>query len=270
MRDLIKQTLQQLQDWFGEGVFTDEQQFKSGIADALGTINIASSEREIISDLLVFAFFKMNAYVRLQAALNKGELFVVGALISELNQMRFFGKAEDEARVVIESIAELIGYTLPTSATQSQLVPKLLQPVAPKPKQTTKSQPIPSPELTVVQKGISKGDIIRFGKYDWLVLKVNPDNTALIITKDIIEQRAYHHKDRRYGLEQERQEKERRKQQWIERGRCRYCGGRFKRSSSLFPKKCKSCGSSSRGDFNKDDEERRNPYGYEKINGIIP
>lgn len=35
------------------------------------------------------------------------------------------------------------------------------------------------------------GDIISFGNYDWRVLVIQ-DNTALIITENIIEQRSYH------------------------------------------------------------------------------
>jgi len=48
-------------------------------------------------------------------------------------------------------------------------------------------------QIDIKKHQIKAGDFICFGKYDWLVLRVADD--VLIISKDIIEQRPYHHAD---------------------------------------------------------------------------
>jgi len=59
---------------------------------------------------------------------------------------------------------------------------------------TNPPTPTPRPEritsTPVPQQG-NVGDIITFGKYEWLVLETYNDGSMLIITKDIVEQRAY-------------------------------------------------------------------------------
>lgn len=55
-------------------------------------------------------------------------------------------------------------------------------------------KPDPKPHLV--------GDLVFFGQYKWRILKINSNNTALIITEDIINKMAYH--NRKIGISWER------------------------------------------------------------------
>jgi len=108
--------------------------------------------------LVDIAIGKMNASERIEQSTSRNMATDVRNLTTEMRKKYYI--EENAARITIECIAELHGYTAPEVFEPLRLLPKI-------------------------------GDVVRFGDYDWKVLDVQ-DGKALLLSEDILEQRAYH------------------------------------------------------------------------------
>jgi formylglycine-generating enzyme required for sulfatase activity len=111
MKATIKQILQVLNGHFGASIFLDPRQFKSALADV--PIEIDAKK---VRNLLNTAIEDIKAYPRLELALADNNPFVIDNLVVE---MLDHWPEKATAQVVIECIAELLGYTLPPSPPSS-------------------------------------------------------------------------------------------------------------------------------------------------------
>ena len=71
MRDVIKQALKDLQNIYGDVVFTNPAQFKNSLGDVLGNRGVMASEAKRLRNLLNFAIIDMQSYSRLKTAFSK-------------------------------------------------------------------------------------------------------------------------------------------------------------------------------------------------------
>ncbi|MCL2577894.1 MAG: DUF6273 domain-containing protein [Defluviitaleaceae bacterium] len=144
MRNEIREALQRCQNTFGEEAFEDR---------ALASIIIDPVR------LLITLALKIDAYSRLKNSSSRNMATDVFNLTKEMQKKYFI--EENAAKMTIECIAELLGYTPPTDIPQEQ--PSL-------------------PEI---------GGVMRFGDYEWRVLDIQNDK-ILLLSENILEQRAYH------------------------------------------------------------------------------
>ena len=152
MRDEIRQALQNYKNLFGEEIFDNPAAFSSKLPGA---------PAHPIQILIISAIGGMDAYSRLKNSTSRNMYTDVTNLSKEMRKKYFI--EENAAKIVIESIAELLGYTPPTDIEHAEVA-------------------IPS---------LSVGNTIAFGDYNWLVLDVQGDK-ALLITENITELRAFH------------------------------------------------------------------------------
>jgi len=103
MKTTIKQALQTLNKHFGASIFSNPKQFKAALAD----VPIESDAKKI-RNLLNIAICEMKAYSRLESSLSNKNNFVVDNLSEEM--LSDFAIDKPTAQMVIESIAELLGY----------------------------------------------------------------------------------------------------------------------------------------------------------------
>lgn len=121
------------------------------------------SSAEPMRVLISCAISGMNVYSRLKNSTSRNIPTDVNNLARELRKKYFI--EESAARIAIECIAELLGYIPPTQ--QEQARPEIVSP--------------------------SINDIVHFGDYDWRVLDFDAkDGNALLLSENILEQRAYH------------------------------------------------------------------------------
>ncbi|MCL2398977.1 MAG: DUF6273 domain-containing protein [Defluviitaleaceae bacterium] len=146
MRNEIRQALQNHQTLFGENAFANP---------------LSNTSTEPLQILVNIAISEMDAYSRLKNSTSRNMSTDVYNLTRELSKKYYI--EENAAKVVIECIAELLGYIPPADI-------ELIQPTA---------------------LSISVGDIMQFGDYDWRVLDIQNDK-ALLLSINILEQRAYH------------------------------------------------------------------------------
>jgi formylglycine-generating enzyme required for sulfatase activity len=118
MKNTIKQVLETLKNTFGDSIFTDPKRFKAAIADTP-----IESDGKYIRFLLSIAICDMKAYSHLETP-HSNKDFIVGNLIAEMSTDYIRGD-NAAAQAVIESIAELLGYT---PSVQSQLTTRSAQP----------------------------------------------------------------------------------------------------------------------------------------------
>jgi uncharacterized protein (TIGR02145 family) len=102
MRATIKQVLQTLRGHFGESIFSNPKQFKAALADVP-----IETDGKRIRNLLNIAMCEMKAYSRLESSLSNNT-FIVDNLSAELSSD--FMIDVSAAKMVIENIAELLGY----------------------------------------------------------------------------------------------------------------------------------------------------------------
>jgi len=158
MRNEIRQALQDYQNIFGKEVFFNSKAFSSKRLNAFSNDPI-----DPIEVLINNAISGINAYSRLKNSSSRNMTTDVCNLTRELRKKYFV--EENAAKIVIECIAELLGYTSPTNLEQAQ--PMVLLASAP------------------------VGGILQFGDYDWRVIDVQSDK-MLLLSENILEQRAYH------------------------------------------------------------------------------
>jgi len=156
MRNEIRQALQDCQNRFGKEYFEDAANFTAKMTKALPNVLA-----EPVYILLNSAISGMNAYSRIKNSSSRNMNTDVRNLTRELRKKYFI--EESAAKATIECIAELLGFIPPTC-----------------------DEP-PPPAFT----NISIGEIVQFGDFCWRVLDVE-NGKALVISDDILEQRAYH------------------------------------------------------------------------------
>jgi formylglycine-generating enzyme required for sulfatase activity len=129
VKTTIKHVLQELNGHFGASIFLDPSRFGGACADVLKN----ESGTKKIRNLLKTAMFDIKGYLRLKSSLSSKGLFIVDNLVSEL--MSDFGTEELNAKMVIECIAELLGYTPPPSPPvqspkqpQATIIPSPIKP----------------------------------------------------------------------------------------------------------------------------------------------
>jgi formylglycine-generating enzyme required for sulfatase activity len=147
MKNTIKQVLETLKNTFGDSIFTDPKRFKAAHAD----VQIESYGKKI-RNLLNIAMCDVKAYSRLETAIANKNLFVVDNLAMEMSDDYDINR--DTARMVIESVAELLGY-----APNAQ-PPSVVKPVQPTIQTATPTPPIIScpiaGDMVFVQGGTFK------------------------------------------------------------------------------------------------------------------
>ncbi|MCL2500541.1 MAG: DUF6273 domain-containing protein [Defluviitaleaceae bacterium] len=131
------------------------------------TIRQALRDRAAVSapikNLINIALDEMDALTRLRDSSSRNMQTDVNNLTRELRKKYFI--EENAARMVIESIAELLGYVPPADCeTCAPLIS------------------VDSPEIN---------EVVIFGDYTWRVLDIQ-DDKALLLSTFIMEQRAYH------------------------------------------------------------------------------
>jgi uncharacterized protein (TIGR02145 family) len=114
VKTTIKQVLQTLNTHFVASIFSNPRQFKAALADVP-----IETDGKRIRNLLNIAMCEMKAYSRLESSLSNNT-FVVDNLSAELSSD--FMIDVSAAKMVIESIAELLGY-------KPVVVPKITNPV---------------------------------------------------------------------------------------------------------------------------------------------
>ena len=119
MKDIIRQVLQNLNNQHGAEVFTSQRQFKSALGDALGEMRtrqqIEASEAKRVYNLLIKVICDMEAYSRLEAHFVSGNVFAVDNMTNELSSDHIIPK--DVAQMVMECVAELVGYEVVDEVT---------------------------------------------------------------------------------------------------------------------------------------------------------
>ena len=154
MRDEIRQVLQDYQKLFGKEIFAHPDEFSSKLSGLL---------TEPIHILINSAIGGIDAYSRLENSSSRNMATDVYNLTREMRKKYFV--EENAAKMTIECIAELLGYTPPVEFEQTQ------------------PETSPSPV----------GSIVKFGDYDWCVLVLDVINSKmLLLSENILEQRAYH------------------------------------------------------------------------------
>jgi len=159
MRDKIRQALQDCINFFGEETFEYPEEFNVRQRDVFSYASTGP-----IHILINCAISGVDAYSRIKNSTSRNMTTDVYNLTRELCKKYYI--QENAAKVVIECIAELRGYTPPTDCEDCE-------------------QTQPAISLAPV------GNIVQFGDYDWRVLEVEKDK-VLILSEAILEQRAYH------------------------------------------------------------------------------
>jgi len=158
MRNEIRQVLQDYQNHLGEEAFVNPVAFEQKRLNVFPNASI-----EPIQILINCAIGGMDAYSRIKNSSSRNMHTDVLNLTREMRKK--YHIEESAAKIIIECIAELLGYTAPTNADETEPV-------------------VPTPMPTV-------GDTIQFGDYEWRVLDIQGDN-ILLLSENILEQRAYH------------------------------------------------------------------------------
>jgi hypothetical protein len=162
MKVTIRQALLRLkEDFKNDTIFMNHRQFRA----ALNDVKIEDDEKRV-RNLLNVAIRDLQAYTRLKSGLTNNT-FIIDTLTAEMSSDHAIDKKT--AQIVIECIAELLGYVSPILQAEQTI-------------EVNKSIDTPK-----------KDDVISFGSYEWRVLDVENDK-ALIITKDIIMKGIYHNK----------------------------------------------------------------------------
>jgi len=157
VRNEIRQALQDYQHLYSKEIFEDKTLFNAKTSEAVTGVTSRP-----INGLINTAISEMDAYTRIKNSSSRNMFTDVHNLTREIRKKYFI--EENAAKAVIECIAELLGY-IPPTANEHQ--------------------------AAAVDAALTIGDTVLFGDFDWLVLDIRGDN-ALLITLDIIEQRAYH------------------------------------------------------------------------------
>jgi hypothetical protein len=103
MREQIKKALSDIIDIATIEVMTKPQQFRSILADILIETN-----RELVRNLLRIAVCELNAYTKLKAGFEQKDEFIVNNLATKIAESYMMDP--DIAMMVIECVAELVGY----------------------------------------------------------------------------------------------------------------------------------------------------------------
>jgi formylglycine-generating enzyme required for sulfatase activity len=114
MKNAIKQALETLKNAFGNSIFADPARFRAALAD----VPIESDARTI-RNLLNIAMGDMKVYSRLETEVANKNLFTVDNLMTEMSSDYMI--KEDVAKLVVESIAELLGY-VPNIQSQPKVI----------------------------------------------------------------------------------------------------------------------------------------------------
>ena len=126
------------------------------------------------------------ANINLNTIVNTSYLVVISrdGYVNNEQTIRVINNRLERDRVVVSL------ERVPTPTVTQPSVPQVIPPVVQPPVVTV--PPVTPPVVqTPATSSVRVGDIITFGRYEWRVLEVT-GNRALIITKDIIERRAYH------------------------------------------------------------------------------
>jgi hypothetical protein len=102
-REQVSGTLAIIKDHFGKAIFHDHGRFKGTLADVL-----TESDDILVRNLLRIAVCELRAYERIEKAKSENNLFIVGTLVSEMFSK--YGTGIDVAQVIVECIADLVGY----------------------------------------------------------------------------------------------------------------------------------------------------------------
>jgi len=177
MRDEIRANLQNYQSLFGADAFLAPAQFtKKLLAQYPDTVI------EFAPMMIIVAIGGMDAYSRLVNSTSRNRATDVDNLTREMHKQYHVNRAT--ARVVIESIAELLGYT--PVIDSEEISPSLVSGIG---ANYSKSEPLRDSNFGLLAH--ATGDILIFGDYEWRVLDKQEDK-LLLISEHILEQRAYH------------------------------------------------------------------------------
>ncbi|MCL2264294.1 MAG: hypothetical protein FWC08_13855, partial [Defluviitaleaceae bacterium] len=164
MRDKIKKALHYIAERHGVALFSEPAKFKATLADTLGNMGVGGSEANRLRHLLNTAVGDMQAYSRLKNAFARKEYIAVAHLIAEMD--RDYDVKTDSAQIVIECIAELLGYAPPAPAVREEPHPRERQqspaPFEPSRQPSERQHPRPaSPQPDSAPAQLSDADILR-------------------------------------------------------------------------------------------------------------
>ena len=164
LKKVFKEILQVIKSEHSSVIFSNPPKFKSVLDSAVnGMSNLKEGEKKKILTLMNAAITDLHAYTKLESDHGASGVF---SPMSMADQMIERGFDKEASTQLMESIYEVAG------------------------KHKGDIKAVPHIEAKI-------GDIIRFGPYYWRVLYVNKseyDFSAIIISRDIIEQRPYHNR----------------------------------------------------------------------------
>jgi len=157
MRDEIRATLRNCQSLFGADAFLAPTQFTKKLLAQL-----PSAAVEFAPMMVIIAIGGMDTYSRLVNSTSRNRATDVDNLTREMHKQYHINAAT--AKIVVESIAELLGYTPVVDDVE---------------------------EIPHAFASADIGNVLTFGDYEWRILD-KQDDKLLLISEHILEQRAYH------------------------------------------------------------------------------
>ena len=176
MKNSIQKVLQTLKNDFGVSIFTNPQRTKAALLDMP-----IETDGKKIRFILNTAVGEMHIYSRLESALVDNNFIIIDKLVNEMSSDYMIDKAV--AKAVVEAFVELLGAEGGTGPLSVQDNGPVSLPSA--------AIPDSLPQPASKDKPIKAGSVIKFGKYNWRVLRINGNN-ALIITQQVLECKVRH------------------------------------------------------------------------------
>ena len=237
LQDAIDSVLKSLMTNFGPLVFKEPHRFRGAILDEpidyyakkiRFLLTLAICEMKVFTRLLVVSIYELVDEMHTEYEINKDAATLVIRAISRLHNIEEKEEKEEKQNIKTEQQINLEQIQTkeekPKSMKENERVANLYSAnistdkkiVTKTDKKVSKEEPkelkekvgqqqvqkVTKPKEKELPKPYNAGDIIYFGQYKWRIMKVNPNNTALIITQDIISKMAYH--NRQIGITWER------------------------------------------------------------------
>jgi tetratricopeptide (TPR) repeat protein len=181
MREQIIKALQTIKFDFGENFLNNPKHFRNITLDVK-----IEGDGEIIRNILNIAVCEIKAYERLKIALNTNDKFIVNNLSTEMSKKFLMDKYATQ--IVIESIAEFVGYNVsPSMTTQHQSMSSSV--TNPQVTPVTSRSINPSIE-PLVKRGylyLEDSDWIKADEYFNRVLDIEPEYAPAYIGKLCVE-----------------------------------------------------------------------------------
>ena len=171
----ILNILSQIKENFGEAIFSpkNDMRLKSILKDTF-----QGGNDYILEDIPFYMFceiLRVSAIEDIYASFLRGGLARVGDIHAEFVYKLFkdYGIDRQASSIVLQILAQVAGFSLPVVSVASSSVLQV------------------APTAIAVAASPSVGDILNFNGISWRILKLAKNDTALCISRDIIEVRPY-------------------------------------------------------------------------------